>query len=362
MRTVSATLATAQGMSTGKRTPYIKLLFTLPDTTTVDLSTDSGTYGNRILGIDAHEASYADFAYITIQDYARTIPDLRGAWVEIGFGDTTGSGNEYSQIPRLWVTAQETVYASNKAIIVLELEGMWSILAKLQAMFAPITDYNPSIIYGNYPAGDGYDARSDFGVDASLYTILEYAIETMTNLSTYNFLLNAIGSVDDGRINESGAIFPVYQGEYCDSVIRRLMALTYCVLRPETSLAFTVLYPRAEDATDITFYNNQVPYFYQFNNKTSYTVPNYVILFYNGADNWTNKLAITDVYDSESINALGKTYYYFVWEADVTSATMARHDAQSYLYRFGLEKDAGSLIVPHDCRIQLYDKIAVQVV
>jgi len=186
MRTATTTLANAQKAS--KRTPYIKMVFTMPSAVTYDLSTDSATYGNRILGIDHHEAAYNDFAYITLQDYNRTIPDLRGGWVEIGYGDTTTGGNEYSSTPRLWVMGQETVYASNKAIVVLSLEGMWSLMKRKLALFVAPIYYDPSILYGNYTDTATGETYYSFGVNASLYTMMYFVIHDMAGLT-----LNAIG-------------------------------------------------------------------------------------------------------------------------------------------------------------------------
>ena len=132
-RSLSATYIAAQ--QAASNTPYYKLLFTSKSGgTTVDLSTDSATYGNRILLIDHTEEPYDDFATIILRNHDRSIPtNLKGYWVEIGYGYTTGAGNEYlgdgtneGAPPRLWVKHQQTISAGGKLWELLELEGMWS--------------------------------------------------------------------------------------------------------------------------------------------------------------------------------------------------------------------------------------------
>jgi hypothetical protein len=133
-RSISETYRAAQ--QAPNKTPYFKLVFTSKDGgTTVDLSTD-GTYGNRILLIDHTEEPYNDFATIIFRNNDRALPsNLKGYWVEIGYGYVTGAGNEYlgdgtnEPAPaRLWVKHQQTVSAAGKLWELLELEGMWALL------------------------------------------------------------------------------------------------------------------------------------------------------------------------------------------------------------------------------------------
>jgi len=45
----------------------------------------------------------------------------------------------------------------------------------------------------------------------------------------------------------------------------------------------------------------------------------------------------------------------------ITDATEAQNFAETALARLKLEVDKGYLIIPHDCRLQIYDKVAVVV-
>ena len=77
VRSVSPTFLAAQ--QAASNTPYYKLVFTSKDGgTTVDLSTDSATYGNRILLIDHVEEPYNDFATIIFRNVDRLIPSVKG--------------------------------------------------------------------------------------------------------------------------------------------------------------------------------------------------------------------------------------------------------------------------------------------
>jgi hypothetical protein len=121
-----------------------------------------------------------------------------------------------------------------------------------------------------------------------------------------------------------------------------------------------VVYPQSSDAADFTFYNNQIPYFYEYQHRDCYVLPNHVVLFYNGADNWANVAAVESE-DASSIAKFGDVYAP-VPMAEIVDAGVAQERADAIKGRYISETDAGTLIIPHDCRIELYDKIAVSVV
>jgi len=117
------------------KTPYFKLLFKRTGEDDVDLSSDNGTYGNRLIYLDVTEETYNEYGTIIFRNVDRDIPDLRGMWIEIGWGYVTGAGNEYlgdgtnePAPPRLWVKHQQTISANGKLWELLELEGMWTLL------------------------------------------------------------------------------------------------------------------------------------------------------------------------------------------------------------------------------------------
>lgn len=87
MRTVTSTLAAAQTSS--HRTPYFHCVFTaLKGSATFDCS---GT-ASRIMSIKDIDVPYlGNICEITLNNYDRGVPDLRGYYLELGWGDVTGT-------------------------------------------------------------------------------------------------------------------------------------------------------------------------------------------------------------------------------------------------------------------------------
>ena len=87
-RSISTELQLAQDNS--KRKPYLPLVFTSKDgLTTVDYSYVHVSTTNRLLYIEHSEFPYDDSAIIILQNNDLAVPDLKGYWVEIGYGDNT---------------------------------------------------------------------------------------------------------------------------------------------------------------------------------------------------------------------------------------------------------------------------------
>jgi hypothetical protein len=138
--------------------------------------------------------------------------------------------------------------------------------------------------------------------------------------------------------------------------------MTKCCLRLRASQYFEVVYPQSTDTANLTFYDYQSPYFYEYRKRDAYTLPNHVVVFYNNnpeAD-WENVLAVEDE-DTDSSGIYGDVYEMVV-AGEITSTTEAEQRASTVLHRLGMEVDAGSLVIPHHCQIELYDKIAVVVI
>jgi len=342
MRSVSGTLNTAQLMSTPYRTPYIHMLFTSYDgNTTYDFSTDSAAYGNRILLIDHYEQSYNDYATVILKNHDKllTTLDLRGYWVEIGYGDTTGGGNEYAATPRLWVKSQQLISLAGNLLMVLTLEGMWSKLSETLFRVG-----SPPFFTTTYTA-------------ETVYAILSAL------LTEAGFTLNALGGVDDGIINSYTPNFTINDFQRFESgaeILYRLIKMTYCYLRPLVSLEFKVVHPQAADAVDITYHNYKAPYFYEYAEYLNLVVPNVIYLFANaGADGlWTGILAATAT-DTDSQGMYGDVPTIEL-APEITGQSEADNRAAVILARLKNESMAGVLIVPHDCRVELYDRIQVK--
>ena len=346
VRSISGTLLAAQNAASV--TPYIKLLFTSKDAgTTVDLSTDSSAYGNRILLIDHTEEAYDDFATIILRNHDKAIPDIKGYWTEIGYGLVTGSGNEYigdgtneGATPRIWVKHQQEISAGGKLWTVLELEGMW---ARLREMLIRIGD--PPLYTKSYTTD-------------TIYTIIGLIL---TELS---MTLNALGE-DDSIIDALQPQFDMNTQpfEFADSLIYRLLHMTKSYLKGLDDLEWEIKYPQTSDAVDLTYYSNTAPYFYEYMERKNVLVPNHFLVYGNSGDDflWTDYIvsASPNGVDQAAIDEYQEVYK-VILAGSLTTQADVDNRADALLARAKFEALAGRLYAPHDCSLELYDKVQIQ--
>jgi len=326
------------------------MLFTSKDgLTTKDFSTDSVAFGNRILSIEHNEKPYNEDAEVILKDYDSTIPSMLGYWTEIGYGDTTSAGNEYlgSQTSRLYVKHQRHVTASGKLHTVLELDGLWTRLE--QAL----------VRIGSAPLWQTlYDGTTD-----TIYKILK---DVFTNAGLSLPVALPVGA-DDSIINTLKPYFEINSdaGKYETAryVIYRLIQLTKCYLRPPSASGteFGVVYPEDTDVADLTFYSHSSPYFYQFMERMPALIPNHFEVYGNAVSDtdWTGYKT------SESPNGVSQTdidalyeVYAHILAPNYTLQADINAQAAVQLVRARAENGSGFALIPHDCRVQLYDKLA----
>lgn len=336
-RSIHADLLTSQSAATN--TPYINLLFTSKDGgTTYDYSSD--LEGRRILLIDHQEEPYNDYATIILRNNDRSIPNLKGYWTEIGYGYVTGSGNRHSQTSRLWVKHQQEISAQGKTVVLLELEGMWS-----KAREMPLRIGNPPY----------YRDESETIVAVTPYSVIG------TALGEIGMTVAALAE-DDGIIDTySIPIMKVNQQpfESVGGVLYRLIAMTKSYLRSKQSLEFEVKYPQSSDSIDITYYSAQNPYFYEYLERRNAQVPNHIILFANeGADGQWTDIITADATVQDEIDDYDDIIRLVV-AGEITNQTDADNRAAALLARGSAEVLAGRMYAPHDCRIELYDRIEI---
>jgi len=342
-RSLSATFLAAQQAATN--TPYYKLVFTSKDgNTTVDLSTNSATYGNRILLIDHIEEPYDDYATIILRNVDRSIPSVKGYWIEIGYGYTTGAGDEYlgdgtneGAPPRLWVKHQQTISSGGKLWEVLELEGMWAKLREQVMRLGSPPLYTPS-----------------YTTD----TIYDIMVIVLAELS---MTLAALAE-DDGIIDSLQPQFDINAQpfEYAAPLLYRLLNMTASYLKALDDLEFEIKYPQSGDSVDLTFYSDAAPYFYEYLERVNVLVPNHFLVYGNeGTDGlWTSYIvsASPNGVDQDEIDAYDEIYR-IVLAGSLTSQAQVNSRAASLLKRAKFEQMAGRMYAPHDARVELYDKV-----
>ncbi len=353
MRIITDELLLAQQ---GNYIPYINLVFhDRDDNNTLDYSlVDDAT--NRIIRIQHHEKMYDGYAFIVLRNNDKAIPDLRGWWVEIGYGADTsdfgGSGVEYEKTARLWVANQQTQSAPGVSVTVLFLEDIWRRLSRHKIITLGVAPYFE------------YAFNSETGGDGPISTILQWIIET--NLAQHNrpYMASTLtfpASQDDGIINIFSPYFVINQAalENASDIIQRLLSLTKVYLRTRKDMDFEIRYPQAGDAVDATYYTTKAPAFNEFVETESVRVPNLVQFFggwdeINGWDNFI--LSFTDpddIGDNEELveQIIALPYVSEQGELD------AYKDA--YVLRVQNRRVAGRMIIRHDCRLELHDNIQI---
>lgn len=343
MRSISGTLLTAQGAA--KRTPYVHMLFTSKDgQTTRDLSLDSAAYGNRILLLDHAEEAYNEYAVVLLRNNDKTLPNLKGYWTEIGYGDTTVTGNEYAgdgvnggakATSRLWVKSQQNITAGGKLYKLLELEGMWAMLREVLVRLG-----SPPFYTQEYS-------------DTNAYTILETLLET-----EMSWTLDALGAQDDSIINTLPLSFDINAQpfEYMATVIYRLIRGTKCLLRSRAGLNFEIRFPQAGDSVDLTFYSDQAPYFYKYTDRDPLTIPNRIYTFGNaGADGLWSEYVTGDESDSASIDAYAEMADIYL-APDIALAANADLLSAALLSKIKAQAIHGVGTAPHHCAVEVLDK------
>lgn len=333
-RTIHADLLSEQNAATN--TPYIYLLFTSADgNTTYDYSSDQAN--RRILSIDHQEEPYNDYASIILRNDDKTIPDLKGYWTEIGYGYIcAGDTARYSQTSRLWVKHQQEINAQGKRVVLLELEGMWS-----KAREMPIRIGNPPFYTTNYTTDTVY------GIITAVLTEISMTLAALVE--------------DDSIINTLQPQFDINTQpfERAGQILYRLINTTKSYLRSKQTLEFEVKYPQTTDTADIEYFSDRAPYFYEYMERKNVLIPNHVYCFANeGADGLWADIITGEATDATEIAAYG-TIVMVAVAPELTTQADADNRAAAILARAEMEALAGRMYAPHDCQVELYDKIGV---
>jgi len=311
--------------------PFIHIYLTSNDGTHYD-------YSHRLIQLEHHEEPYNDWANIFLYNNNRDIPDLRGCWLEIGYGAYTNGGVDYASTPRLWVKWTQLVSREGDLFMMLHGEGMWSHMRELDI----ITKGEPPFYDGQYE--EGY----------TIYDTIKDIIESC------GFTLNALEQ-DDGIIDDHCP--QVYLNEYPfenpAEVIYRLIAMTKCFIRPLTDLQFEIRFPQDTDSKDESYSSNTPHYFHEYVEKLNLTMPNHIVVYANPGEDvlWTDVIT-AESEDEDSIARYKRVTKHHI-AMDIDNASDAGNRASAILTRIMFEQLAGRVIVPHDCRVELYDRIEV---
>jgi hypothetical protein len=334
MRAISTALKSAQQSASVK--PYIHIFLTGNDGNHYD-------YSHRLIQLEHHEEPYNDWANIYLYDNDRGVASLKGSWIEIGYGCILSDGDaDYSDTSRLWVTSTELTSREGYLVMRVHCEGMWSILRSLDI-----------VTKGEPPYYDGqYDEE---------YTIYDTISDILSSLG---FTLAAL-SQDDGIIDDFCPQVWLNQSPFENpaEVIYRLVAMTKCFLRSKASLGVEVKFPQDSDSVDENYSYNSPHYFHEYREVINQTMPNCIVVYANPGEDglWTDLITVfAKDEDSIATNSWEDgiiTKYHIAM--DIDNETDALNRASAILTRIMFEELSGRVIVPHDCRVELYDRVAI---
>jgi hypothetical protein len=362
MRTISTELYNAQFYDVTRkagRIPYVSLIFHNKD------NSDIKDYSDRRLGIEHHENNLGgDYATIKLNNRDHLVEDINGWWVNIVYGDyfidvtnhfRTITGQEGRATGRLWVKSFIDYSAAGKKYVVLELADK-----QLEEKPCLIPQENMVAPYHYVKWTD----RTPFWIMAVC-------------LNSAGFGMGALG-VNDGFINTfiSNAFYINYNNyknhtgtyETFKDVIEHALSYTKCYLRkeweadPDWNERYEVVYPQESDPVDEIYYSSQQPYFTEFYYRKNVVIPNHILTYCNYDDDlgeFSDPLLIGSAVDQDSSDSYDDVID-LVWCKDITLQADADFAAQSILERKITASKGGRIIVPHDIRVELWDKVEVQ--
>ena len=327
MRTLNANHLTAQ--TTGKRKPYIYLPFTSKDgLTTYD-------YTSRNLEIVYDLFLTYNNARITLDNHDWGIADLRGCYIEIGFGDTYSTVNYKQDYPRMWVKDQSEIDSPNGLYVELYLEGM------IEYLKAQPADHVGTKPYFRHT----YEYSTRYEI---IKAALEHAGFTLNALSENDGIVDTL--INDFKVNAARV-------ESLYDIIYAAISGTHSYLRFNNNLTVDVIYPQTDDAVDETYYSYQAPYSYYYKEKKAELEPNHFLVY--GNQNLTDKTwdnILTGEYEDTTSTARYTDVTQHLIAAGLDNTGDLTDRAEAYALRTKSEEGSAVLVIQHDSRVELLDK------
>jgi len=334
MRDISSTQKAAQESTSA--TPYIFVR--------IDSANYSSNTG-KLLGIEHHELQYSSDAVIILRNDDRSLDDvdLVGQDVGVGYGHVTSVGNEYEDMTsRMYVKSQHFHSFEGKCICVLQCEGVWDVLREKRA-----------ILLADPPSYDVVYDRTK-----TIYELIKML------LASCDYDLDPLGDQDDGIINDFKPYFELnyFPYENIASIIYRLIQMTKCFIRAKSVGDFKIIYPHEDDDVDEKYYSRKAHFFHEYTEKKNLLIPNKVAVYGNRDETgipWENPVVGT-AEDADQIAKYDAGEILWTFPAPtILTEEDATNRAAAILARFKGETLAGRLVVPHDARVELYDRVRI---
>lgn len=346
-RTITSTQLAAQQLGT---TPYLELVFTSRDGgTTYDYSFPTSQTRTRV--VEHHEEPYDVYANIMLDNSDLAVPDLRGYWVKIGYGNVTGSGNEHVHTSRMWVKNQYIVSMEGQLRVVLQLKGIWTVMEEQLVLI-----------------GDPPLYKVDYSTD-TIYEVIDILITELATATGIALTLAALAT-SDGVMDSFNPALEINAVPYESfaRVIQFLLEMTSSYIRFQETDEFEIIYPQVTDPADETYYSDSASgyFFFEYTEVRNLSIPNHIIVYANYDEGgYIGGIPVVgEWYDSEEFT--GTTYSGRYMEVrglypapSITNVTDATNRASAIAAKALAEIVSGRLVVPHDARVELYDRVAI---
>ena len=352
MRTISTGLQDKQELVEGSRVPYIHLDF-IPNSG-IGAHID---YSSRWLVVDQWETTYgvANGCTLTLTNHDRAVADLRGYYCDIGWGDIVNGTPEYAVLQRFWVVSQTWVTSPNGLVSTVTLEDAMQHIFKntewdstgsppgfraiWDRTYSPYALLNLILITAFVVVPGGFTLVAPDVYDDIIDTFLPY------------FIIND-GTWNPSKPNTMGAYEKYYD------IIVKLISMTRSYLRPQADLKYKVIYPQIDDSVDLTYYSDKKPQFYEYQEKLNVLTPDKVTVFYNATLDAKGYVLDWDNIESATSGDGNIVAYYMFPRID--DAGDAGNQAAAILTHLKSAIMSATIVVPHDCRIELYDRLAIK--
>lgn len=389
-RSLAAAMAAVQvpGYPAGAAKAAIQCVFT-HGATTYDYSFDPTVGTNRLLEIERFEEPFGRIekqsATILLRDNDRLVPDLGGYHVDLKYGMDTATGLSYANlpVPRLWVYSQDSISSPKQHYKLLEMWDVWQWMRNFPIAFGEAPHFRAE-------HSDPNDKPGSLFTGMTPYEILDWVIDqfSATFACGTTFVLDALGSVADGIIDQvvplaadtgESIIHPNRQAsgyQNCASFISDIMMFTHCRLRAlgntgDGDFHFKVIYPQVADLPNEVYASDGIDgegnaciAFYEAHDKDTVTLPNYVKV-YGGEQTDGTFSYLGDAYDATDFTTpptyngpLGAVPAYYLDER-LGSDAACDNRADAILNNVLSQTKSGRVTVPHDARVELYDRVAV---
>ena len=397
MRTVGAGTITQALIDTQKdatRTPYI------------NVTIDGTNYWSRLEYIEYHEEAYRDRAIIGLNNRDRTLDklDLDGKEFAIKFGyDSSGHGGSATDTvtyPTLWVKSHQVISFPGQRIYQIYAEGEWMRLREQRVVpGVMIWKASTSYIVGQSISPVTFNGHKYTCITGGTSGSSEPTWPTVSGTSVtdgsvvwkeagavgpYSGIFNATHTVEqlfkaiiegvgwtwtsivpatnsDGIVDVFKPVFEVNNlgFENAAALLYRLIWMTKGFLRQKAAKVWEFVFPQDADVVDETYYSYQANWFEEYAEKTILLIPNSIAVVCNEGENGWDETAILGTAKNQTqIDKYTEVIQQFL-AGSITNLTDANNRAAAILSKFKSEILGGRLVAPHDCRVELYDRVLV---